>query len=118
MARQISRENATHYLWGGASGRDCDAWHLVQTDAMAVIEERMPGGATERKHRHERARQFFYVLAGELRMEVEGAMHTVGAGQGLEIEPGEEHRAFNSGEPEVRFLVTSVPPAQGDRVEC
>ncbi len=67
----ISTRTAEHYVWGEV----CDGWHLEQAPELSVIEERMPPGASEQRHRHEVARQFFYVLAGELTMEVDGVVH-------------------------------------------
>jgi mannose-6-phosphate isomerase-like protein (cupin superfamily) len=55
------------------------------------------------------------VLAGELTLEVEDREIVLGAGQGLEIEPGEVHQAMNRGTAEVRMLVISQPPSHGDR---
>jgi mannose-6-phosphate isomerase-like protein (cupin superfamily) len=106
---QISDEN--HYTWGEV----CDGWHLLRTNDLSVIEERMPPGAQEQRHFHQRSRQFFYVLEGELTMEVDGHEHRIKARQGLEIAPGERHQAKNTSAAEVRFLVVSQPPSQGDR---
>lgn len=108
----ISTETAEHYVWGEV----CDGWHLVRTPELSVIEERMPPGASEQRHRHEIARQFFYVLAGELTMEVDGGIHILKAGAGLEIAPGCAHQAMNRSDAEVRFLVVSQPRSHGDRV--
>jgi mannose-6-phosphate isomerase-like protein (cupin superfamily) len=110
----IDAETAEHYVWGEV----CDGWHLVRSEGLSVIEERMPGGAMEQWHFHTKARQFFYVLEGELTMEVEGRTHGLGVGQGLEIAPGERHQARNESRGDVRFLVISSPPAQGDREEA
>jgi mannose-6-phosphate isomerase-like protein (cupin superfamily) len=107
----VSTATADHYIWGEA----CDGWHLVRTAELSVIEERMPPGAAEQRHRHERARQFFYVLAGELTMELDGTTHVLDAGMGLEIAPKQAHQAMNRSGADVRFLVTSVPPSHGDR---
>lgn len=108
-----SKASAEHYTWGGR----CDGWRLLAAGALAVIEERMPPGATEVAHRHRAARQFFYVLKGELSMEVEGAVERIPERHGLEIAPGAAHRAFNQGPEPVEFLVISSPPTQGDRVD-
>jgi len=112
MGEPVSVANAEHYTWG----EGCDGWHLVRGAGLSVIEERMPAGTREQRHGHTRARQFFYVIEGELTMEVEGRNHSVGARQGIEIAPGERHTAINASSAEVRFLVISSPPAQGDRV--
>jgi mannose-6-phosphate isomerase-like protein (cupin superfamily) len=108
----VSRENAEHYRWGGV----CDGWRLMRGEELSVIEERMPPGAQEQRHFHERARQFFYVLEGELTMELAGRFHVLVTGQGLEIAQREPHQAMNEADGDVRFLVISHPPSHDDRV--
>jgi len=110
----VSAATAEHYVWGEV----CDGWHLVQSAELSVIEERMPPGAAERRHWHRKSRQFFYVLAGELTMELEGGAHVLGAGMGLEIAAGLAHQALNRSGADVRFLVVSQPPSHGDRVDA
>ena len=68
----ISRKTAEHYTWGGPQSATCDGWHLVRTPELSIIEELMPAGAIEVRHFHLRACQFFFVLEGELTLEVEG----------------------------------------------
>lgn len=72
-------------------------------------------GTAELRHRHAWARQFFYVLAGRLHLEVDGTVHTIETGVGVEIEPGVAHQAMNPGDDDVAFLVISQPPSHGDR---
>ncbi|MDB4883540.1 MAG: cupin, partial [Gemmatimonadetes bacterium] len=84
---------------------------------LSVIEERMPPGTSEVRHWHARSRQFFYVLAGTLTMEVEGTRHRLLARCGIELPPGTAHQALNEGETAVEFLVISMPPSHGDRHE-
>ncbi|HUB18982.1 MAG TPA: cupin domain-containing protein [Acidobacteriaceae bacterium] len=114
MNHPVSTETAEHYTWGEV----CDGWHLARSEGLSAIEERMPPGAKEQRHFHTKARQFFYVLEGELTMEIEGRLHALGERQGLEIAPGEKHQARNESSGDVRFLVMSAPPAQGDRVRA
>ena len=116
-AEVVSRGNAEHYRWGGKDGTESDGWYLVRAEAMHVIEERMPPGAVETRHFHERSRQFFYVVEGEMTMEVEHHLFTVMAGQGIEVAPGQTHQAMNRGAGGLRMVVTSVPPSHGDRLE-
>jgi uncharacterized cupin superfamily protein len=111
MTNPVSRASAEHYQWG----KGCDGWHLVRTEGLSVIQERMPPGSAEVRHRHARARQFFFVLAGRLDLEVDGAMHQLAAGMGVEIAPGIAHHAFNRSDADVEFLVVSQPPSHGDR---
>lgn len=109
-----STSTAEHYVWGGT----CDGWHLARAAALSVIEERMPPGAREVRHRHAHARQFFYVLAGTLTMEVEGTTHLLPARTGLELAPGTAHQAINASAADVEFLVVSTPPSHGDRIDA
>lgn len=114
MGEAVCAETAEHYVWGAGS----DGWHLVRDARLSVIEERMPPGASEQRHVHANARQFFYVLGGELTMDVEGQSRRLGARQGMEIAPGQCHQVRNESEADARFLVISAPPAQGDRQAC
>lgn len=109
----INRENAEHYRWGV----HCDGWHLVRTRNLSVIEEFMPPGAAEVRHLHRRAQQFFYVLDGEILMEVDGEKTLVPAGSGIRIPPGARHQVRNPASSAVRFLVVSQPPSHGDRID-
>ena len=71
MPVPVSRASAEHYKWGGVRSSDCDGWHLVRSGPLSVIEELMPSGTSEIRHYHQSARQFFYVLEGELAMEID-----------------------------------------------
>jgi quercetin dioxygenase-like cupin family protein len=111
MPTPISLATASHYTWG----ERCDGWHLVRSESLSVIRERMSPGAREQRHRHGRARQFFFVLHGQLVLEVEGMHHVLPEGVGLEIPPGLAHTAINESAMDVAFLVISQPPSHGDR---
>lgn len=111
--RVMSRDNAAHYVWG----EGCDGWRLVDSEALSIIEERMPPGASEAPHLHRRAEQFFYVLEGEAEFHLEGERHRVTPGCGLHIPPGVRHRVVNAGAADLRFVLTSRPNTRGDRVE-
>lgn len=110
--RAVSTDNAEHYNWGEA----CDGWHLLAGGDLSVIEERMPPGTAEQRHRHARARQFFYVLEGEAALELEGKVHVLRRGEGLHVPPGAAHQMRNESTADVRFLVVSAPKSHGDRV--
>lgn len=116
-AKVISTANAEHYKWGGPSNDACDGWYLVRAPELNIIEERMPPGTSEARHYHERARQFFFVLEGELTMEIEHHEFRVKAGEGIEIAPGQQHQAMNRSAGGVRLVVTSQPPSHGDRID-
>jgi mannose-6-phosphate isomerase-like protein (cupin superfamily) len=107
----VSRSSAEHYTWGA----QCDGWHLVRAEGLSVFVERKTTGDAEKRLRNERARQFFYVLAGRLDIEVDGIVHSLEAGIGLEVAPGVVHQVFNRGGADVDFLVVSQPSSHGDR---
>lgn len=107
----VSRANAPHYLWG----EHCDGWHLLEGQDLHVIEEEMPPGTCETRHYHHKARQFFYVLSGQLTIDVSDTAHPLDPGQGLAVAPGTPHIAANRGNFPVRFLVISAPTTRGDR---
>lgn len=110
---EISKNTAPHYTWGD----DCDGWHLLQGDDLHIIHERMPPGSSERRHYHPTARQFFFVLRGELTMELAGAEVKLLAGAGLHVEPLAPHQAINGSNGDVEFLVVSSPSTRGNRVD-
>ena len=109
----VSRENTPHYTWGG----NCDGWKLVDQETLSVIQERMPPGSAEIPHYHRNARQFFFVMEGELTIEQPGLSQRFQKFEGLEILPGEPHRVRNCSDSEAVFLVISSPRTKGDRVE-
>jgi len=105
--------SARHYRWGAAS----DGWHLLDGADLSVIQERVPPGDQERRHRHARARQFFYILAGQATLEIDGREVVLSAGQGIEVPPGTPHQFFNRSGADVEMLVVSSPRSHGDRVD-
>jgi mannose-6-phosphate isomerase-like protein (cupin superfamily) len=107
----LSKSTAEHYTWGN----QCDGWQLVKNAQLSVIQERMPAGTSEVRHFHHHAQQFFFVLAGQAVMEVEGRPVALTAGEGIWIPPGKSHQMRNDSCNEVHLLVISQPPSHGDR---
>jgi mannose-6-phosphate isomerase-like protein (cupin superfamily) len=108
----VSIQNAEHYVWGEI----CDGWHLLKREDMSVIQERVPAGAAEIMHSHTKARQFFYILEGEGRLNFEDRQVILHSGEGLEIPPQVRHQFRNLSNADVHFLVISIPTTRGDRV--
>jgi quercetin dioxygenase-like cupin family protein len=107
-----STENAERYIWGA----QCDGWHLLKSDTLSVIQERMPPATGEQLHYHSHAQQVFYILSGIATFEVEGELKTVIAGQSIHINPNTKHRILNNDAADLHFLVISEPKAHGDRM--
>ena len=104
----ISTGNAEHYGWG----ETCDGWHLLASDNLSVIEERMPPGTSEQRHRHVKARQFFYVLEGEGTARCDGKTMPIKRGDALLLRPGSEHVIENTG-PGKLYTLTVMTPNEG-----
>ncbi len=113
MNGSISIDRAQHYVWG----EGCDGWHLLRSDDLSVIQERVPAGAGEVAHVHRHSHQFFLILEGEGTMVLEEQEITLQKGSGIEIRPGIRHRFCNRTSSDVIFIVVSAPPSHGDRVE-
>ena len=111
MAIVTSIQNAEHYTWGD----NCDGWFLLKHPSVHLIQERMPPGAREKTHLHNRSRQFFLVLRGELTMILGRESVVVRAGEGLDVEPEVPHQARNTSRNDVEFIVMSCPPSHDDR---
>ncbi len=98
-------------------GRGMRGLILSQAADLMVIQERMPPNSTERRHHHSKARQFFYVLSGELTMEVEGTVSRAPSQSGIEIPPLARHQARNESHADVHFLVISSRTTRADRTD-
>jgi mannose-6-phosphate isomerase-like protein (cupin superfamily) len=107
-----NRRTVEHYKWGHADG-----WRLLDRQDLSVIQERMPPGSAEVKHLHRHSRQLFYVLEGQVQMELPGQVLTLGPGDAVEILPGQPHRVRNVSSADASLLVISAPSTAGDREE-
>jgi len=105
-------KTAEHYHWGQV----CDGWRLLERPDLSVIQERIPPGAGEVLHYHSRARQVFFVLDGQLQIQLGDHLFRLSTGDSLEVSPGEPHRVRNVGHVDAAFLVVSTPTTQGDRI--
>jgi mannose-6-phosphate isomerase-like protein (cupin superfamily) len=113
----VSSATAEHYTWPSVNcAQTCDGWHLHRSEALSVIEERMPPGTAEQRHLHQSTTQFFYILNGELAIELNGEEHRLESFSGLTVPAQTPHQVFNRGDEDVRFLVISQPPSHGDRI--
>ena len=67
-----------------------------------------PGGATER-HYHKVSEEFYFILSGTGKMEIDGETQEVSVGDGILIPPGAWHQITADGE-ELRLLCCCAPP--------
>lgn len=110
----INRDNAEHYKWG----KNCDAWHLLSTRRLSVIEELMPPGAAEEPHYHRYATQLFYLLEGRIRFTLATETTEMTPGEAVHVLPGVVHKLENIGDSDAVLLVVSSPESHSDRYEA
>jgi mannose-6-phosphate isomerase-like protein (cupin superfamily) len=112
MSQKINTENAEHYFWGNK----CEGWHLLKTDSLNVIRERMPPGTAEQKHYHRHAQQLFYILSGAADFMLDDKIVKLKPHESIHVQKGIPHCIMNKGEEELIFLLISEPLAQTDRI--
>lgn len=105
--------NADHYTWGD----NCDGWHLLQSESLSVIQERMTQGTSEQLHYHQFAQQVFYILSGNAMLEIDGQERTISANECIHVPKKTLHRIVNRDAVDLIFLVISEPKSHGDRIE-
>ena len=106
-----SIKNAESYIWGDG----CDGWHLLKTESLSVIQERMPPGTSEQLHFHKHAQQVFYILSGVATFEIDGQIFIINAKESIHIPKMTKHYIANKGDQDLDFLVISEPKSHGDR---
>jgi mannose-6-phosphate isomerase-like protein (cupin superfamily) len=109
-----SIENAENYKWGN----NCDGWHLLKSDTLSVIQERMSPDTSEQLHYHNKSQQLFFILSGIAHFEIGEKSFVVKANQSIHIPAMIKHRISNINLEELHFLVISEPKSHGDRVNC
>jgi mannose-6-phosphate isomerase-like protein (cupin superfamily) len=106
-----SKANIVPRIWGGS----CLTWELLSRAELVVFHEFMPPGTCEEEHAHRKARQFFFVLDGELSINVFGLAHVLHRHEGLDIPPGEFHWVRNASDAPVEFIAIAHPTTRGDK---
>jgi quercetin dioxygenase-like cupin family protein len=83
-----------------------EAVEIVSVDAEATYS---PGGEQPPAHKHPNQDERFEVLAGELRVELDGSVHIYGEGEAFEVPRGAVHRMANEGPVPTRVTWTTTP---------
>jgi mannose-6-phosphate isomerase-like protein (cupin superfamily) len=109
-----SIENAENYKWGD----NCDGWHLLISDKLSVIQERMSPGTSEQLHYHKESQQLFYILSGIAHFKIEGKEFLLKAKQSIHVPKMAKHQILNLSSEDLHFLVISEPKSHGDKVNC
>jgi len=80
---------------------------------QSLAEATVPAGGATQRHFHRISEEFYFILEGSGRMEIDGEERVVGPGDAILIPPGAWHQIV-AGET-LRFLCCCAPPyADGD----
>jgi len=85
---KITKANSEAYDWG----EKCKGWHSVNASASSVIQELMPPGTQEIKHKHSKSQQFFYILKGQVSFIIDGKEFQIEQNEGVHIKPNVVHQ--------------------------
>jgi mannose-6-phosphate isomerase-like protein (cupin superfamily) len=112
LGTPLSKGNCLNqYTWGD----DCYGWNFVDTDALSIKQELMPPDTSEKKHYHEFANQFFFVLKGKATFNIDGNEQVLKPHQGIEIKAGQKHFISNRSDTDLEFILYSQPSTNNDR---
>jgi mannose-6-phosphate isomerase-like protein (cupin superfamily) len=89
---------------------------LLARRQLHIMQERMPPGTSEQRHRHAGTVQCYYILHGTAAVEVAGTDVVVGPG-GDRAAAGAQHQIRNDGSEPVEFLVISSQLPRHDRAD-
>jgi XRE family transcriptional regulator, regulator of sulfur utilization len=80
---------------------------LVPDKLTIHISEVEPGSRSHPPHTHT-GTEAFYVLEGQVTVEVDGELQPLGANESMVIDPTRPHGIFNSGSGRTRYMVIIV----------
>ena len=110
---KTSKLSVEKYIWGD----NCEAWPLLMSKELSVIQESMPANTAETLHFHKKSQQFFYILSGTATFIIDNIKYSVLANENITIFPNQKHIISNKSNQDLTFLVISQPNSRGDRFE-
>ncbi|MBN2345467.1 MAG: cupin domain-containing protein [Candidatus Aminicenantes bacterium] len=93
-----------------------EGWHLAEAGLPIQLGVRSGAALSARKHLHKTLAEYFLLLAGELKLQVNEATLEMKKGDLVVVEPGETHRVL-SATPDTRLLLLMPPPVENDKEE-
>jgi mannose-6-phosphate isomerase-like protein (cupin superfamily) len=79
---------------------------------QSLAEATVPAGGATQRHYHRLSEEFYFILEGSGRMEIDGEVRAVGPGDAILIPPGAWHQI--TAEDPLRFLCCCAPPYAHD----
>lgn len=77
----------------------------------------MPPKASESLHKHSKSQQFFFIVKGEAKFELDGEIHGLQENEGIHVKPNQVHRIVNASNEPLELLVISEPHSHADRID-
>jgi len=75
---------------------------------QSLAEAVVPAGTSSVRHHHKASEEFYFILEGRGKMEVDGVFQDIGPGDAILIPPSAWHRI--TAESSLRFLCCCAPP--------
>ncbi len=75
----------------------------------SVAQVLLPPGKASRRHYHPVAEESYYILSGQARLELDGAVAYLGPGDAVAIPAGTAHQIHNGGQTDLVLLAVCVP---------
>ena len=76
---------------------------------QSLAEARLPVGGATQEHYHIQTEEIYYVTHGSGRIQIEGELRDVIAGDAIVIMPGQRHKLWNMGTEPLRLLCCCAP---------
>ena len=108
----IVHEEDKEYRFGDSGPK-----YLMKGPRMNFALVQFQAGQDFKAHYHNVMEENFYILEGEVDIEVDGVAHTLKKGQMIHIEPKEVHYVINRSNGPVKMVSTLAPFQEVDKVE-
>ena len=108
----IIDENEKEYRFGDSGPK-----YLMKGPRSNFALVQFQAGQDFKAHYHNIMEENFFILEGEVDIEVDGVCHTLKAGQLNHIEPKEVHYVINRSNSVVKMVSTLAPYQEVDKVE-
>ena len=108
----IIAENEKEYRFGDSGPK-----YLMKGPRSNFALVQFQAGQDFKAHYHNIMEENFFILEGEVDIEVDGVCHTLKAGQLIHIEPKEVHYVINRSNGPVKMVSTLAPYQEVDKVE-
>ena len=76
---------------------------------QSLAEARLPVGGATQEHYHPRTEEIYYLTHGTGRIQIDGEVREVRAGDAIAIRPGSRHKLWNTGAEPLRLLCCCAP---------